>query len=135
MSLVMKKILTAIAAFLYIGTSTGAMIHQHYCMGKLADWRLGYSQSKTCGGCGMDEDNSMDGCCKDEHTFIKNDKDQKAAEYYYKLPRITEGFLLPGYIEPALLPTSSVTEENPLCNAPPRSSGLAVYLINRILLI
>jgi len=131
----MKKILIAIASFLYLGTSTGAMVHLHYCMDKLADWGLGYSQSKICGGCGMDEDDNRDGCCKDEHTFIKNDKDQKPAEYSYQLPRVTGVSLLPGYIEPPLLHITIVTEENPTCNAPPRQSRLAVYLFNRILLI
>ena len=47
----MKKFITAILAVLYLGTSSGATIHMHYCMGKLADWGLGHKNSKTCGQC------------------------------------------------------------------------------------
>ena len=51
----MKKFITAILAVLYLGTSSGATIHMHYCMGKLADWGLGHQNSKTCGNCGMEK--------------------------------------------------------------------------------
>ena len=77
----MKKLLIAIFALLYISTSTGATLHIHYCMGKLADWGLGHNNSKTCGECGMEKSEEKDnGCCKDEHKFIKNDTDQKTGE-------------------------------------------------------
>ncbi|MBK6990321.1 MAG: hypothetical protein IPH34_00115 [Chitinophagaceae bacterium] len=42
----MKKFITAILAVLYISTSTGAMVHMHYCMGQLADWGLGITNPK-----------------------------------------------------------------------------------------
>jgi hypothetical protein len=40
----MKKFITAILAVLYLGTSSGATIHMHYCMGKLAEWGLGHQK-------------------------------------------------------------------------------------------
>jgi hypothetical protein len=49
----MKKLIVAILSLLYICTSTGATVHMHYCMGKLADWDFGHNTSKTCSGCGM----------------------------------------------------------------------------------
>ena len=69
----MKKFVTAILAVLYLGTSTGATVHMHYCMGKLADWGLGHNKSKTCGNCGMEKSEEKDnGCCKDEHKFVNS---------------------------------------------------------------
>lgn len=132
----MKRIITAIAALLYISTSMGATVHLHYCMGKLADWGLGYNHSKVCGECGMDEnDVNSDGCCKDEHTFIKNDNDQKIVESSFPVLKIGGIATLPVYIEIPSVDISSLTEKNPLSNAPPRQSGVAVYLFNRTLLI
>jgi hypothetical protein len=128
----MKKFITAILAVLYLGTSTGATVHMHYCMGKLADWGLGYSNSKTCGNCGMEKSEEKDnGCCKDEQKFVKNETDQKTAEsvilnfalHVLDLPvsffSISENII------------SSITEEYPLSHAPPRSCGAPVYLLNR----
>jgi hypothetical protein len=132
----MKKILTAIAAFLYMGTSTGATVNMHYCMGKLADWDFGHHKSNNCGECGMEKsDAKKDGCCRDEHKFIKNETDQKVVESSFQLMEIAGAALLPGYAELPLLHISSVTEENPVSNAPPRNNGVAVYIFNRTLLI
>ena len=56
----MKKFVAVILALVYIGTSTGANIHMHYCMGKLADWGLGDNKSKTCSKCGMEKSDEKD---------------------------------------------------------------------------
>ncbi|MBK8522228.1 MAG: hypothetical protein IPL54_15650 [Chitinophagaceae bacterium] len=45
-SLKHEKFITAILAVLYLGTSSGATIHMHYCMGKLAEWGLGHQNPK-----------------------------------------------------------------------------------------
>jgi hypothetical protein len=132
----MKKFIISILAVLYLGTSIGAVLHMHYCMGKLADWGIGHNKSKTCGGCGMEKSNEKDnGCCTDEHKFVKNDTDQKVVESYFHLKEAMAVALLPDYIELPLIQISSVTEENPVSNAPPRRSGVAVYLLNRTFLI
>jgi len=128
----MKKFITAILAILYISTSTGATVYMHYCMGKLADWGLGHNKSSTCGKCGMEKNN---GCCKDEHKFIKNETDQKVVESFIQLMEFAGVALLPGYAELSLLHISSVSEENPASNSPPRHYGVAVYIFNRNLLI
>ena len=78
----MKKIAIAILAFVYISTSTGMVLHTHYCMGEPVAWGLGQNKSKTCSKCGMprsDEKNS--GCCKDEYKYVKNDKDQVSGDF------------------------------------------------------
>ena len=132
----MQKFITTIVAILYISTSTGATVQVHYCMGKLADWGLGHNKSNTCSKCGMEKnDAKKTSCCKDEHKFIKNDTDQKVVESFFQLMEIAGVALLPRYDEINMLHISSVTEENPVCNAPPRHTGVAVYIFNGNLLI
>lgn len=127
----MKKFVAAILAVLYLGTSTGATVHLHYCMGNLADWSLGNSEAKTCGNCGMEKSEEKDnGCCKDEHKFVKNDNDQKTAEEIV-INFATHVIDLPIVNFSALdIPVPSVTEKHPVSHAPPRSNGVAVYIRN-----
>lgn len=132
----MKRFVAAILAVLYISTSSGATIHMHYCMGKLADWGLGNNKSKTCGNCGMEKSDEKDnGCCKDEHKFVKNETDQKAAEAGFQMMQSVSIALPVSFFEIQDNNIPSVTEENPISHAPPRSSGVAVYLLNRSFLI
>jgi len=131
----MKRILIAIAAFLYLGSSAGATVHLHYCMGKLVDWGLGYNHLKVWGECGMEEENSKDNCCKDEHTFLKNDSDQKIVESSFQLVKLLASAPLISHPDLYIAQIPSFTEENPVSNAPPRSSNVAVYILKRTFLI
>jgi len=132
----MKKVLAVILALVYMSTTTGANIHMHYCMGKLADWGLGHNKSKTCGECGMEKSEEKDnGCCKDEHKFVKNDGDQKIAEAGFQMMQLASVALPVSFVEIPDNNFSSVTEENPISHAPPRSTGVAVYILNRTFLI
>ena len=127
----MKKFITAILAVLYLGTSSGATIHMHYCMGKLADWGLGDKQSKTCGKCGREKKDKKDnGCCKDEHKFVKNNTDQKIAESSFQFNIMQGVALVPDYVEIPQSFIASVTEENPNSNSPPRTQAVSVYIRN-----
>ena len=135
-SFVMKKFFTVILAFVYLSTSTGANIHMHYCMGKLADWGFGDNNSKTCGECGMDKSEEKDnGCCKDVHKFVKNDTDQKNAEAGFFMLQLTSIALPVSFFELPDYHIPTVTEENPISHAPPRSRSVAVYILNRTFLI
>ena len=132
----MKRIITAILAIIYFGASTGATIHQHYCMGKLASWGLGYDQISECGKCGMDEGTINEtGCCKDEHTFIKSEDDQKTAEIFSYFTANAGNACVPDEIKLALSDPLSTDKGNSSTNGPPRWSGVAVYLFKRTLLI
>jgi hypothetical protein len=132
----MKKFIALILAVLYLGTSTGATIHIHYCMGQLADWGLGHASTEACGSCGMEKSSEKDnGCCKDEQTFIKNTADQKIAESSLLLIIVFSGAVIPGYTELPVLQISSVTEENPMSHAPPRAHAVAAYILNQTFLI
>ncbi len=132
----MIKLITVIFAVLYLGTSTGATVHMHYCMGELADWGLGHNKSKTCSNCGMEKSDEKDnGCCKDEHKFVKNDTDQKTAQVSFDLMQIVATALPVSFIEIPAANFTKVKEENPFSHAPPRSNGVAVYIRNCTFLI
>jgi hypothetical protein len=132
----MKRFAAAILAVLYMSTSTGATVHMHYCMGKLAAWGLGQKESKTCGSCGMKTGEAKEkGCCKDEHKFIKNDTDQKATDANLQLTQQPATDLPTAFIEGPSFNFTSISEDYPVNNAPPRSNGVAVYILNRTFLI
>lgn len=132
----MKKLIVAILAIIYISSSTGAVLHLHYCMGELADWSVTQNNDKTCGKCGMDKSEEKDnGCCKDEFKLLKNDTDQKASEVGFKLLQTITIALPVSYIEIPSPNCSCFTEQNPVSHAPPRSAGVAVYIRNCVFLI
>ncbi len=132
----MKKVITAILAILYISTATGITIHMHYCMGKLADWGLWQSKTTTCSKCGMTKNEEKDsGCCKDVHKQIKLDKDHKTSESGWRMIQLLPVALPVSFSEISFNDFPSVTEENPFSHAPPRSSGIAVYIRNCVFLI
>lgn len=132
----MKKFITAILAVLYLGTSSGATIHMHYCMGNLADWGLSEGNSKTCSRCGMEKLKQSDnGCCKDEKKFVKDDSAQKLAEKNIQTLQLFSVAMPASFTELPVINFSSVTEENPTGHAPPRTHGVAVYIFKRSFLI
>ena len=121
---------------IYGSTSVGATIHMHYCMGKLADWGLERKDSKTCPKCGMDKSETKDnGCCKYKHTLLKSTIDQKVTESAFQVIQLMAAALPVSFIEIISHDFLSVTEENPISHAPPRSSRVAVYVRNCVFLI
>jgi hypothetical protein len=134
----MKKVLSAILAFVYLSTSMGATIHLHYCMGKLASWGLIDHESKNCAQCGMEKKTStshcmaakMD-CCKDEHKQIKTDKDQKLfpSEFSKYNNLFHEIALNENDIQS--VKTFSISIEYPNTNAPPLSDKLPLFVLYR----
>lgn len=131
----MKKIIVALLAILYMGTSTGATLHMHYCMGKLADWGLSHNDSKTCSKCGMEQSEKADGCCKDEQKFLKNNADQKNVELLFQLNQAmaitlpVSFFIMPAVNFPAEI------HNIPVSHAPPRCAIVAIYIRNCVFLI
>ena len=71
----MKKLIISIAALAYMSVSTGIAMEIHYCMGKFAGIEFYGSENKACGKCGMKEKGQ--GCCHDEHKFIKLEDSHK----------------------------------------------------------
>ena len=129
----MKKLLVAIFAIVYITSFTGVNIHMHYCMGKLADWGLGDKNSNICSNCGMDmKDKKDNGCCKDKHQFLKNSTDQKTTETAFHFSQSIVALVPASYFALPSNNFTSVTEEKPVSNAPPRNHGVSVCILNCI---
>lgn len=132
----MKKFIVTILAFLYITTSTGATIHLHYCMGELAQWGFEADDSTTCDKCGMAEgDEEKSNCCKDEHKFFKNNTDQKYAEAGLHLMQLLAITLPPSIFNFQANYIFRLTRGTPMNHAPPRGSGIAVYIRNCVFLV
>ena len=111
----------------------GATVHLHYCMNEFVGWSLIQNKNEECGKCGMKEKDN--GCCKDEHKFIKNNSDQKTAESGFQLIKLIAVALPVYFVEIPTVNFPSVTEENPISHALPRSCGVAVYIRNCVFLI
>lgn len=136
LSQAMKKFLVAILALLYLTTSTGATVHMHYCMGKLVDWGFAHSKNDSCENCGMSKKNEKNkGCCKDEHKQVKLEQDQKITQATVEVMQLGVAVIPQLFYQPDTPCFTSITEENPVSNAPPRSSSVAVYILNRTFLI
>ncbi|GAO45468.1 HYC_CC_PP family protein [Flavihumibacter petaseus] len=128
----MKKFIVAIITLLYAWSSTGATVHLHYCMGKLVDWGLSHHDQRaaTCSKCGMDKGKAIgDGCCKDEHKQVKVENDHKAASGF-DIQQATVALLPETHFILPETSLASIAEQNPVSNAPPRCSAVAVYLRN-----
>ncbi len=134
----MKKLIVAILAFLYIGTSTGATIHMHYCMGKLVNWSLWHDKdhNNQCGKCGMSKSNkAADGCCKDEHKLVKLEKDQLARENVVPFTPVVAAVVPPVFAALQNVPLNAVTVAYPVSHAPPGYNGQYIYLLHCTFLI
>jgi hypothetical protein len=128
----MKKLLVSILATLYIITSSGAVVHLHYCMDKLIGWGLWEKAGKAdkCDKCGMAKTGKKKSCCKDENKFVKIEKDQKTvdATYYLSQPVIAIlSVYLANNIPTFLLSTSNQYSQS---NAPPLTALADTYLLN-----
>lgn len=128
----MRKFLFSILAILYLVASTGATMHMHYCMGRLADTGFFEQEGGHCSLCGMektgDEDN---GCCNDKEETVKISIDQKfstATIFHFEQPFSDLEPVFTGF-QPRWL-TITGDKEPPVSNAPPRSPEVAHYLMN-----
>ena len=132
----MKKALVLILAFLYVGSSTGATFHMHYCMGKLVEVGLWHAEANKCSKCGADQSKAgVKKCCKDEHKTVKLEKDQKAAEYAFHFMQVVAFATPVSFFNLPQVHALSIVEENPISNAPPRSNKVQPHIFNCIFLI
>jgi hypothetical protein len=137
----MKKLLVCILAVLYIGSSTGATVHMHYCMGKLVEMGLWHGKkAKACSKCTAKESNKCAAkengksckkkCCKDVHKLVKLDKDHKTAESAIQLLALTAVATPVYFYELPQIQIASLTQQYPLTNAPPRSCKVQSYILH-----
>src|SRR6187200_29117 len=124
----MKKILVSIFAAFYLASSVGATVHLHYCMDKFINWSL-LNGGDKCNKCGMEKDG---GCCKDENKFVKNNIDQKVAEPAVQLIQMAAVAAPNAFIYSSEHYFSSSIQEYPISNAPPRSNGVGIYILNSV---
>ncbi len=127
----MKKFITSIVAVIYLFTSTGAVMHFHYCMGKLTEWGFGSKESKVCPGCGMSKkDTDEKGCCKDENKYLKNASDQKIAEFAFTHLQAMAALLPVSYNEFAQIELPAITIESRKGHDPPLRHSISIYILN-----
>lgn len=125
----MRKFLITILAVFYLGVSSGATVHFHYCMGQLVEWGLSSTEpenSSNCSKCGMEADAQSD-CCKHQSKEAKVDKVQKIAEnhFCFGVPAID---LRSGFSYYSIPSYSLIMEANPVSNSPPDTGNAATYL-------
>ncbi|PSL45725.1 hypothetical protein CLV51_104432 [Chitinophaga niastensis] len=127
----MKKVLTLLLAVLYMGSSTGATFHMHYCMGKLVEVQLWHEETKKCSKCGPDQCTACaKKCCKDAHKTVKLDKDQKAVEHAFHFQQIAAVATPAANLSLPAVQALSLLAEYPISNAPPRSYKVHPYILN-----
>ena len=124
----MKKILVSIFAVFYLASSVGATVHLHYCMDKFINWSL-LKGGEKCNKCGMEKDGS---CCKDENKFVKNNIDQKLAESSIQLIQMAAVAMPAAFVCTSDHYFTSIIQENLLSLAPPRNSGVGIYILNSV---
>lgn len=126
----MKKFIITLFAVFYLGVSSGATVHFHYCMGQLIEWGLSEDardNAGNCSNCGMKKGASED-CCKDQKQELKVKDSRKApvisfqAKIFALEPQI--------FSELQEVTFSTVKELLPLSNAPPRTEKTAVFIRN-----
>lgn len=135
----MKKIFIAFLAMLYLGTSSGATVHLHYCMGKLVDWGVWNSKhtgTVKCDSCGMVKgQKDAKKCCKDEERQVKLNENHKVAQLAYEFLQLPATMGSSGFHEFTTTIYFQVTERLPFSHAPPRSGSAAIYIYNSTFLI
>lgn len=114
----MKRLIITILAVFYLGVSSGATVHLHYCMGQLVEWGLVSKNPDKCGKCGMKTGAAQD-CCKDEAKQVKFESDQKISQNSYQLKALSTDLVFIPYKPESRLTFTALTEKYPFSNAPP----------------
>ena len=135
----MKKLLVTILAVVYLTSTIGATVHFHYCMDKLVAWGLKQEKSDkgTCQYCGMHKSTAskhyvkaIKGCCKDDQKHVKLVDDQKPSVTAFKFAKIPGEFISSVFSDHSFEYVSSIHEEYPVNHAPPRQSGIPIFILN-----
>ena len=132
----MKRISLFILAIIYLVATTGTSMNLHFCMGKLASWSLwANNENEQCKKCGMEKDEKPNGCCRDEHKWIKMQDDQKASvssTLSFQQP-VSEPLCHPGII--ALNNFSQTSNHFSKNHPPPLNHGKVLYKYYCVFLI
>jgi hypothetical protein len=71
-------------------------------------------------------------CCKDEHKRVKVENDHYTSDIVFQAMQLAAITLPVSFIEIPQIAFSSITEENPTGNAPPRGSTIVLYKLNGV---
>lgn len=126
----MKKVLITVLAIFYLGVSSGATVHFHYCMGQLINVGLGHEKGSKCSNCGMKK-SAAKKCCQDKHQQFKIEKAQNAAQSNLLLKQFPVSALPQQFVDFFVLAVPSVVEEHPLSHSPPQTEKLPLFIQNR----
>ncbi len=83
----------------------------------------------------MEKADQDKGCCRDEHKFFKDNTDQQSSKAGLQMLQLLATALPPCPIAIQSHYFPAVTMENPMSQAPPPPSGIAVYIRNCVFLI
>jgi hypothetical protein len=129
----MRRLFFAILAIIYLVATTGATLHMHYCMGRLAGTGLWKDDSGHCGLCGMEKtDDDDNGCCNDTQEDVKIQVDQQHVAgdaFHFEQPFTDIIFNHPFYHPQAFIAIGDKVQ--PVSHAPPRSPQQPPYLLFR----
>jgi hypothetical protein len=127
----MKKLLITVLAVFYLGASSGATVHFHYCMGELIEWGLSNDSSEgtdDCSNCGMKKGISED-CCKDQKQELKIKDSQKAPLSIFQAKIFAMEPIIHTILHVKALPP--VSEYYSFNNSVPRTGKTPVFIRNR----
>lgn len=125
---------------LYMGSSTGATLHLHYCMGKLVEMGLWHGKAPKCSNCDTKKKMAAScnkQCCQDKHQKVQVAKDQQTAPAVFHLMVNTATLPVTIHHYP-VLPEALVTSVKyayPPGHAPPLPKSTQLYLLNSTFLI
>ena len=126
----MKKLLITVLAVFYLGTSSGATVHFHYCMGELIEWGLSDDSSEgenDCSNCGMKK-GVYENCCKDQKQELKIKDSQKAPLSIFQAKIFAMEPVIYPILQVKALPPFS--EHYSFNNSVPRTGKTPVFIRN-----
>jgi hypothetical protein len=127
----MKRTLLTILAIFYLGVSSGAAVHFHYCMDKLVSWSMSKQSGKLCDFCKMPmAESKKKSCCKDVKQQVKVESSQKVNQTVYKFDQPSTAIISPELFVNYQAPVPVKIVREALSNAPPDGQALPVYLKN-----
>ena len=127
----MKRLLLTLLTVFYLGTSSGAVVHLHYCMGELVNLSLTKSEQSTCGVCGMTKtESSKNSCCKDDSKEVKLDQSKKTNQFVYSFKQVPAIVISNFKSDVYHLALSAQQVQTVYSNAPPERLSVPVFIRN-----
>lgn len=126
----MKKLIITILAIFYLGSSSGATLHVHHCMGKLVEWGLSdnsLDDEGNCTNCGMKQGNS-ELCCKSQKQEFKLQDSYKAPLNVLQIHSFA--IIPPSYFELQLLRNPKAYQPDKIVFLVPKLGKAPAFLRN-----